>query len=111
VLVSSPEAGGYAGPSWFVALIAAAREAVPDARCCALLDCGDNIGAALAAIRAGVEGVLFTGRSDVAVRLADIARQHGVGFETERPAFALDLVEEFFASQEKVERRCAEFLE
>jgi hypothetical protein len=110
VLVSAPGAGGYAGPGWFGALIAAAREAVSDARCCALLDCGDNIGAALAAIRAGVEGVLFTGRSDVAVRLADIARQHGVGFETERPAAALDLVEEFFAPQEEVERRCAEFL-
>lgn len=110
MLVSAPEAGGYVGPGWFAALVAAAREAVPDARCCALLDCGDNIGAALAAIRAGVEGVVFSGRPDVAVRLADMARQHGVGFETERPAAALDLVEEFFASQEEVERRCAEFL-
>jgi hypothetical protein len=110
VLVSAPQAGGYVGPGWFAALIAAAREAVPEARCSALLDCGDNIGAALAAIRAEVEGILFTGRADVAVRLADIARQHGVGFETERPAAALDLGEDFFASQEEVERRCAEFL-
>jgi len=110
VLVSAPEAGGYAGPGWFGALVAAAREAVPDARCSALLDCGDNVGAALAAIRAKVEGVVFTGRLDVAARLADIARRHGVGFATERPAGTLDLVEEFFSSQEEVERRCAEFL-
>jgi acyl-CoA reductase-like NAD-dependent aldehyde dehydrogenase len=90
--------------------VAAAREAVPDARCSSLLDCGDNVGAALAAIRAEVEGVVFTGRPDAARRLADIAGQHGVRFETERPPDALDLAEGFLASQEDVERRCAEFL-
>jgi hypothetical protein len=75
-----------------------------------LLDCGDNVGAALAALRAEVEGVIFTGRADVAHRLADIARQHGVRLETKRPADALDLAEDFFASKEDLERRCAEFL-
>ncbi len=110
VLVSAPDAGGYVGPGWFKALVAAARRAVPDIRCSATLDCGDNVGAALAAIRAEVEGVIFTGRPDVARRLADIARQHGVRFETKRPAAALDLAEDFFASQEDLVRRCAEFL-
>lgn len=110
VLASATDAGGYVGPGWFVALVAAARQAVPEARFFALLDCGTNVGAALAAIRAEVEGVVFIGRPDVACRLADIARQHGVRFETERSATALDLVEGFFASQEDVERRCAEFL-
>jgi hypothetical protein len=110
VLVSAPDAGGYAGPGWFKALMAAAGEAVPDARSSSLLDCGDNVGAALAAIRAEVEGVIFTGPPDVARRLADIARQHGVHFETKRPVDALDLVEDFFSSQEDLERRCAEFL-
>jgi len=110
VLVSAPNAGAYVGPGWFKALVAAAREAVSDARCSTLLDCGDNVGAALAAIRAEVEGVIFTGRTDVARRLADIARQHGVRFETERPPDALDLAADIFASQEDVERRCAAFL-
>ena len=110
VLVSAPDAGGYGGPGWFKALTAAARDAVPDARCSSLLDCGDNVGSALAAIRAEVEGIIFTGRPDTAHRLADIARQHGVRFETERPSEVLDLGEDFFASQEDVERRCAEFL-
>jgi hypothetical protein len=110
VLTSAPDAGGYVGPGWFSALVAAAREAVPDARCSTLLDCGDNVGAALAAIRAGVEGVIFTGRPDAGHRLADIARQHSVRFETERPAPALDLAEDFFASREDLERRCAECL-
>jgi hypothetical protein len=110
VLTSAPDAGGYVGPGWFGALIAAAREAVPEARFSALLDCGGNVGAALAAIRSEIEGVMFIGRSDVAGRLADIARQHGVRFETDRWATALDLGEDFFASGDSVERRCAEFL-
>jgi acyl-CoA reductase-like NAD-dependent aldehyde dehydrogenase len=109
VLASGPSAGGYAGPGWFGSIIAAARQAVPGARFSAFLDCGDNVGAALGAIRAEVEGVIFTGRPDVARRLADIAQQHGVRFETDRPGTVLDLVEEFFASKEEVERRCAAF--
>jgi len=92
------------------ALTAAAREAVPGARFSALLDCSDNVGAALAAIRLEIEGVVFIGRADVAGRLADIAGQYGVRFETDRRATALDLGEDFFASGDSVERRCAEFL-
>jgi hypothetical protein len=110
VLASAPDAGGYVGPGWFGALTAAAREAVPGARFSALLDCGDNVGAALAAIRLEIEGVVFIGRADVAGRLGDIARQHGVRFETDRWATALDLGEDFFASGDSIERRCAEFL-
>jgi acyl-CoA reductase-like NAD-dependent aldehyde dehydrogenase len=110
VLASAPDAGGYVGPGWFSALVIGAREAIPEARFSAFLDCGENVGAALAAIRAEVEGVIFTGRTDVARRLADIARQHRVRFETTRAADALDLGDDFFASQEILERRCAEFL-
>ena len=108
MLASAPGAGSYTGPGWFRALVAAAREAVPDASFSSLLDCGDDVGATLAALRAEVEGVVFIGRTDVAYRLADIARQHGVRLETDRPAAALDLSAEFFASDETLERRCAE---
>lgn len=110
VLASAPEAGVYAGGGWFRALVEAAREAVPGACFSALLDCGAEAGAALAAIRAQVEGVVFTGRADVARRLADIAGQHGVRLETDRPAAALDLGADFFAPAESLERRCAELL-
>jgi hypothetical protein len=98
------------GPGWFKALVAAARGAVPVTRCSSLLDCGENVGAALAAIRAEVEGVIFTGRPDAAHRLTDIARQHGIRFETKRPPEVLDLADDFVASPEDLERRCAEFL-
>ena len=110
VLLSAPEAGVYVGPGWFRALAEAAREAAPKARCSAILDCGEEAGAALAAIRARVEGIVFTGRADVARRLADIARQHGVRLETGRPTAALDLGPDFFASAELIEQRCAELL-
>jgi hypothetical protein len=110
VLASAPGAGSYVGPGWFGALVAAAREAVADAYFSALLDCGDDVGVALAAIRSQIEGVVFTGRVDVARRLADIARQHGVRFVTDRPAALLDLGDDFFASPEILERRCTDLL-
>jgi acyl-CoA reductase-like NAD-dependent aldehyde dehydrogenase len=110
VLASAPGAGSYVGPGWFRELVAVAREAVPEADCTSLLDCGDARGAALAALRSEVEGVVFTGEADVARRLADIASQHRVRFVTERPAPALDLGDDFFAAPEILEQRCADLL-
>ena len=73
-------------------------------------DCGEDVGSALAAIRSAIEAVLYTGPADVARRLADIARQHGVRLETRRPAIVLDLEPEFFASPDTIEKRCAAIL-
>jgi len=110
VLASRPGAGSYGGQGWFGAAIDTAREAVPNAQFSALLDCGDDIGAALAAIRSEIEGVVFTGRSDVAQRLADIARQHGVRLCTEQPPVGLDLGGDFLATPDTLERHCARVL-
>jgi len=110
LLTSAPGAGSYVGPGWFGSMVVAAREAVPEACFSTLLDCGDNVGAALAAIRSEIEGVVFTGRTDVARRLADIAHQHGVRFVTERPLAPLDLGDDFFASSEILEQRCTDLL-
>lgn len=109
-LVSATNAGIYAGPGWFGALVAAAREAAPNADFAAFLDCGDQPGSVLAAIRAGVDGVIFTGRSDVTDRLADIAGQRGVHFITQRPAADIDLLDDFFAAEIAIEQRCVDFL-
>ncbi len=110
ILASAPEAGIYAGPGWFRALVEAARGAVPEAQFSAILDCGDEAGAALAAIRTEVECVLFTGRANVARRLADIAHQHGVRLETAGPPVALDIGADFFASEDRIEERCFKLL-
>ena len=109
-LASAPNAGIYAGPGWFGALVAAARDAVPAAQGAALLDCGDDAGAAQAAIRAGIEAIVFTGRSNVAERLADIARQRGCRLVTARPQADLDLAADFFAAPTALRQRCAELL-
>jgi len=84
--------------------------AVPAARFRALLDCGEDAGAALAAIRTGISGVVFTGRADVALRLAAIAAQAAATLLTSRPEVALDLGDLFFADRETLRRRCAEIL-
>jgi hypothetical protein len=109
-LASAAGAGIYAGARWFAAVVAAARAAVPDAACSALLDCGDDPAAALVAIRERIERVVFTGRPDVACRLADIARQYGVRLETERPRALLDLEAGFFASEAELEAGVADAL-
>jgi hypothetical protein len=110
VIASAPDAGIYAGPGWWRALLEAARAAVPTARATALLDCGDDAGAAQGAIRADVEGIVFTGRIDVAARLADIAGQSGAMLLTCRPQPALDLGGQFFADPDTLCRHCAEVL-
>ncbi|HVH74155.1 MAG TPA: hypothetical protein VM755_04500 [Stellaceae bacterium] len=110
VIASAEGAGIYAGPGWFGALVAAAREAEPQAQCSALLDCGDEAGAALAAIRSGIERVLFTGEEELARRLSEIARQHGVELVRRRPKPALDLADAFFDAGESLAAHCADVL-
>ena len=110
VLASSPDAGIYAGPGWFREIMEAAREAVPEARFTAILDCDEDAGAAMAAIRAGVQAIVFTGPAELATRLADIAAQAGAKLSTERPAAILDLGAAFFANDEELRRICADAL-
>jgi acyl-CoA reductase-like NAD-dependent aldehyde dehydrogenase len=110
VLASPPDAGIYAGPGWFREVIRAAREAMPAAQFGALIDCGDDAGAAMAAIRAGLDAIVFTGRADVAARLADIAAQGGARLITQRPAAPHDLGAVFFSDHDTLRRRCAEIL-
>jgi hypothetical protein len=110
-IVSAPDAGIHAGPGWFKALVDAARAAVPAARFSAVLDCGDDAGAAQGAIRAGIETVIFIGRADVAERLAAIAERQGARLLTERPAAAVDLLAHFFADEDTLRRYCTSVME
>ena len=105
VLLSAVDAGLSAGAGWWREAVAAARDSVPAARAAALLDCGDDAGAAQAALRAGVEAIVFSGRADVEERLADIAGRRGSRVFGERPEATLDLGDEFFAPPETLRRR------
>ena len=42
-----------------------------------VIDCSDDAGLAMAALREGMRDVLFTGRADVADRLAGLAAAYG----------------------------------
>jgi hypothetical protein len=91
-LESAPGAGTYAGAAWFLAVVAEAQVAHPAARLDAILDCADEPGSALAALRAGCQRVRFAGRSDAGARLAEIASAMGATIETGAPGPALDLL-------------------
>jgi DNA-binding NarL/FixJ family response regulator len=110
ILLSASNGGVYAGAGWWRAMTDAARAAVPAARFSAILDCGDDAGAAQAALRAGVEASVFTGRADVAERLAAIAAARGARLLTTRPQPLLDFGELFFASSDTLRERCADAL-
>jgi acyl-CoA reductase-like NAD-dependent aldehyde dehydrogenase len=92
VLASSPDASASMGPGMFGAIIAAAREAEPDACALAVLDCGERPGDAMAALREGIEAVCFRGAPEVAAKLADMAEQSGMRVLTELPV-SLDMAE------------------
>ena len=60
-LASAPGAATQAGPGWFKALIDAAHAAHPDVAVTAILDCGVEPGAVMAALRAGLSQLRFDG--------------------------------------------------
>ena len=92
-LASASGAGAYAGPLWFKALIDAARKAHPEVELDAVLDCAEEAGTALAALRAGIRRIAFSGPPDVAATLAAIAAAQGATLETGPGGEALDLLD------------------
>lgn len=76
-LLSAPGAAAYLGATVFRDLIAAAAVAHPKARYRAVLDCGDDPGLALGALRHGITGVRISNGQEIRDKLADIAGQRG----------------------------------
>jgi hypothetical protein len=92
-LASAAGAGGYVGPPWFKSVIDSAAAEFPGVRLSAVLDCGEEAGTALAALRHGLRRVRFTGGAAAAARLADIAGQLGAVIERGELRPALDLLD------------------
>jgi hypothetical protein len=74
-LRSIPFASASLGAAGFLAIIKAAREAVPGVVSEAILDCGDAPGHALGALRLGAEAISLAAPDDVLAKLAEIAAQ------------------------------------
>jgi fructose/tagatose bisphosphate aldolase len=87
---SAPGAASYAGVGWFAALVRLSVAAQPKARAIFVLDCADRADLVQDAFRMGLRDVCFTGRSDIAEPLAQIARKSRARLHRTR-ARALDL--------------------
>ncbi|MEO3472773.1 hypothetical protein AAFN86_12965 [Roseomonas sp. CAU 1739] len=90
LLLSAHGAGGFAGPGWFLALVAEAGRRHPDARWDAALDCADAAGSALAAVRAGVRVIILDGTCAGFAAVAAAAAETGARLLPARPP-AFDL--------------------
>jgi hypothetical protein len=98
-LQSARGAAGDAGSAWWQALIEAAGAGT------AILDCGDEAGTVLGALRIGLRHLRFTGPAATRERLAAIAVQTGATVEGDVPVTLLDLLD-----QRDPEAACREFL-
>jgi hypothetical protein len=84
-LRSWADAAAYAGVGYLKALGELAGQEL-------LIDCGDDAGLVMAALRTGCRKLLFSGPADLAARLADMAAQLGTDFRHESsPPACLDL--------------------
>jgi hypothetical protein len=70
LLVSAAEVTAFAGAGYWHALEEALGRPI-------VIDCGDDAGLAMAALRTGSRDLLFTGSAAVATKLAGIAQQYG----------------------------------
>ena len=74
-LVTTPGAGAFAGPAYLAKAFSQARQAHPNARATAWIDCGEDAGMVLRAIKAGWKHIVFKGRGAVKARIEDICAQ------------------------------------
>jgi hypothetical protein len=76
-LMSGPGAAGYAGPAWFLEVVRLARADHPEVDVTAILDCADQPGRALAALRMGAKTLRLGGNARARKRVAAIAEAMG----------------------------------
>lgn len=91
-VVSAPGAGAYLGPALFKQIADKARAEEPDARATFCLDCGDEPGVAMGALRHGVEAVTLSATCAVTSKVRDAAARVGADV-VPQPAQALDMAD------------------
>ncbi len=95
-LRSAPGAAAYAGVGFLKAVVdqAMADGVLGDGDIEAVIDCGEDAGTALAALRAGWARVVFSGPADMLEKLADIAAQQDARVDgPDRQSATLDLLD------------------
>jgi len=89
-LMSASAAVRSMGPAWFRNIAREVEQAYPDLDFEAVLDCGDAAGYALAALRAGVETIRFSGNASASGKIREIAAMYGSRV-TRKPTQILDI--------------------
>ena len=74
-LASARGAALQTGPMWFKAVIEEAIAAHPDVVVTAVLDCGDQPGAVMAALRVGLTRLRFAGSETIRAKLAGMGAE------------------------------------
>ncbi|WP_395826224.1 hypothetical protein [Elstera sp.] len=90
-LLSADSAADQVGVAWMATLGRTIRDEFPTLTLYIILDCGAAGGRAMAALRADVDAIVFTGGARSSLSLADQADDLGKGLLAERPA-ALDFL-------------------
>jgi len=100
-------AGAAYGPLYLAAAVAAARARHPRAEVRIALDCADDAGRAMAALRSGWQRLAFSGRADVRARIAGMAEAQGAMLIESHTGPVLDLAGEA-APEAALARRLAD---
>lgn len=82
-LISAAGAAATLGATVFRDIVAKAAESYPDVHFQAVLDCGDEPGLALGALRHGIKAVRISNGPELSEKLADIAGQRGASVYSE----------------------------
>jgi hypothetical protein len=107
-LRSAAGAGATVGVGWFAGLGALVKERHPGLDLTLVLDCADEAGTALGALRRGLKAVRVAVPMETRAKLAAIAQTYGARLDAdERPA--LDLVHDL-VEQADVAARCRDWL-
>lgn len=100
--------GGALGVGWFASLGTVLAERHPALDLTLVLDCADEAGTALGALRRGVKAIRIEGPSDVRAKLASLARTYGARLDDDdRPC--LDLADGL-VEQADLAARCRDWL-
>jgi hypothetical protein len=105
IVASAAGAARAAGPGWWRELVEQASANVPGANATWVLDCADEPGSALAALREGVRCVALECPEPALGRVREIAAKHGGQLVAIARSGALDL-----ALSEDPDADCAAFL-
>ena len=90
-LRSAPGAGAYLGAEVFQSIVDSACAGCLEAQVHAVLDCDDDPGLALLALRVGVKGIALKANKKVRAKIADLAAQYDAALEDDAGAH-LDLL-------------------